>query len=740
MQKLKLLCAAALASGLTAQSNVIPGLDGHLTSIGNLTFWGRRGPALNGEVGMSMRNDMCNTGSVDIPWYAPMNPDHPMFGFLIARVHNDRIEQINLWSYCKHAWYSVNSSGCGPCGIGGGSILGVNCSDAYGAGNNADRSDLGPPEEINPWLGTWDPLGSYFDIGDPTQPGYPAPADGNFSLNYNIFDSVEKRCTVKEQDMLVPGAQYYYALQLVIESEDVANRGDNLAHRGFQPNESGGSWFFTDTAPQQHGTVLSRWTGANINSGQNGNDDGRFFVATKVTDLGGGQWHYEYAIHNVDNHRGGGALTIPIEATATASNFTFRDIDGDALNDWTAQRVGNSIVFQPPQGQSNALEWNTIYNFGFDADIAPTINAVVLDQARPGPGQLSVTVQSETPQATGGSIASVNTLGHGCGGSTVQCDEAFYEFPSFDLQNSTYTLDYDSGTDSYTLVQGQGSWIAPSNGLGFGDDTTSQQSLPFTLAYPGGSTNQLQLCSNGWVVDGTYTGGNNYAPSVGKFLQNTMWAAMWRDLNPSNGGDVYFDANAQRAVVSWVGVPNFSNSGSNTLQLQFWANGDVVAVYQSITVSGDYLTGFGIAGGADPGSIDISASLNGSVSVCQGVTVPNVALTSSARPVIGTTVTLDTDHAPAGTWFGLRILSLSGLPAPADLTSLGMPGCVLTQPLDVVEQFPITGASGQTTFTFPNNPVLSGTTLRTQSATLSPGVNAFGFATSNGLALTLGTL
>ena len=41
---------------------------------------------------------------------------------------------------------------------GTGSLMGVNCSDTYGAGNNGDRNWLGPATELDPWLGTWNPI------------------------------------------------------------------------------------------------------------------------------------------------------------------------------------------------------------------------------------------------------------------------------------------------------------------------------------------------------------------------------------------------------------------------------------------------------------------------------------------------------------------------------------------------------------------------------------------------------
>ena len=85
-----LLVSTLAAPGIFAQSNVVPGLDGAVIDIGNLTYWGRRGPTNNGEVGMSFRNEMCNPGSVNIPWYAAMQPNHPWFGFIIARNNDSR--------------------------------------------------------------------------------------------------------------------------------------------------------------------------------------------------------------------------------------------------------------------------------------------------------------------------------------------------------------------------------------------------------------------------------------------------------------------------------------------------------------------------------------------------------------------------------------------------------------------------------------------------------------------------
>ena len=134
-----------------------------------------------------------------------------------------------------------------------------------------------------------------------------------------------------------------------------------------------------------------------------------------MTPLGGGNFHYEYAVHNVDNSRAGASLRIPIDASATATNFTFGDIDTDASNDWSVQRVGNEIVFSATA--NNPLEWNTIYNFGFDADFTPGISMCEIDEARIGPGNMFVEVETEVPG--GSTIPLFAKFGTPCDGSSI---------------------------------------------------------------------------------------------------------------------------------------------------------------------------------------------------------------------------------------------------------------------------------------------------------------------------------
>ena len=341
-----------------------------------------------------------------------------------------------------------------------------------------------------------------------------------------------------------------------------------------------------------------------------------------------------------------------------------------------------------------------------------------------GPGQ----------PAPSGFFAEAELIGVGCDGST--CADAIYEYPTFALANSGVTFQYSAG--DYTLLANQGTWIPPAGAnLGLGDNTEVVQNLGFTMPHPGGSTSSLRICSNGWITKGFFSGSSNLVPTPAEFLAHTMWAPLWHDLNPGAGGSVWFDSTTQRAVVTWVSVPNFFNSGSSTFQVQFWANGDVHFIYQNISVAGDYLTGFSKTTPNDPGSISLLAAAGSGLGVCTNA-VPELALRATARPVLGTTFDLETSEIPVGTLFGLMILSTNPLNPSAPLTGLGMPGCQLHQAIDISVLWGQVGAVGLIPWPMPNNPALAGFEAYCQSATLTPGINAFGMAISNGLKLTVG--
>ncbi len=405
-----LVFLALLSGSIRAQANTDPGIDLTLASIDDLRALGRSGVFPDGINGCALETTACNSGTKQINWQAAMDPDHPFICFILARESNGRFEQISDRSYVKHGFFALSSSFCSSCTPTDGSVLGLGCSDTYDVGNNGDNFWLGPPDEIDPWRGLWDPVCSHFDRGEPAV-APPNNCNGLRSLNAaqaNALGSVGHRIRVRDADFNVAGATFWFQGMYVIESEGDAVRGDNLASRAFAPSWTGSSWNLIESGPQLFGSVLQRWSGASLASSTNGAADGRLYVAVKVSgpDLGTGFYHYEYAVHNRDNARGVGALRIPVCARARVRNLGFGDLDQDGGNDWSASVVGGEIVFA---GGANPLEWNSIFNFWFDSDAAPRADVLALDQARPGAGAAFVSVASQAP------LGSYNVfLGPGC--------------------------------------------------------------------------------------------------------------------------------------------------------------------------------------------------------------------------------------------------------------------------------------------------------------------------------------
>lgn len=425
MQKLLPILVAISTTGADlalAQSNSRgAGYDGALYDIGSATYYGRRGAAYpNGEMGMAFMNGLCNPGSQNLAWYAPMNEDHPKFSFMVARLQDGRIVQISDWSYCKHAFLSLNDNGnyaqtcgSGPCqNTQSGNQMYVHCYDVYAASNNASRNYLGPPDEIDPWLGTWNHVGSFFDQGYPNV-GAPGNNDGNRSPIYPP-DPVWNRVTMKEQDLV--GAQsgdLFFQIQVVHEGEPAANRDNNIMSRPFHVWWTGTSWGRQTLGSAAHGSIVTNWPGVQTSMGGNGNDDGRFLIGVKVTGPTDGLWRYEYVVHNIDNNRGGASFSVPVCPTGTVSNIGFRDIDDNALNDWTPSFSGGAVTWLAPA--TNPHNWNTLYNFWFDCDVAPATANASIDQARIGPGALTVSVQTLAPQ-----LQPAVNVGPGCGPSPME--------------------------------------------------------------------------------------------------------------------------------------------------------------------------------------------------------------------------------------------------------------------------------------------------------------------------------
>ena len=734
-----LVLIGLLGTTAVGQSNTVPGRTVNLYDVSSPRFWGRAGPAHpNGAIGFTSANYICNPGTVTFPMIGAMNTEHPKFATMVTRLDGDRMVQISDWSYVKHAFGSLNWNvgPCQPCNDPGTwSIMGIGCFDVYDSGTNGNRVYLGPPGEVDPWLGTWDPIGSYFDRGDPDV-GPPQNTDGVRSLSssqINAFDVVKNRVIVQEQDLLVPGALLFYQMHVILEGEDVNNRANNLRSRGLDLTWDGSTWNAANVGASQGGSVLNFWPGATLNLGGNGNDDGRFAVASKVTGPVGGLYRYEYAVHNIDNHRGGASFRIPLSAAVTVQNAGFRDIDTNSLNEWTFSQTASELSWTA--SATNPLDWNTIYNFYFDCDTAPGQGGILIDQARIGPGALSVTVVSEVPGGT--PVATVEQIGTSCG--SCNGDDSFYEYfgssGSMDLSGTSMMMTYNGG--EYAVGNGSSTYQAPSRAsLGLGDDDEATVTLPFSLPYPGGTTTQLRICSNGFISPGS-SNGTGYTPSISQLLSGSPRYCVWHDYNTGSGGSVHFEQMSSSLVrVIYHNIANWGGGGSSRFEFRIEDTGNIEIIFDSMSTGGNaYLVGYSPGGGAaDPGGIDLTTAVPAGFTVCPAGGT-SISLTTDLPPYLGTTIQQITSGIPSGTTFSIHVMALSQAIPPIDLSTYGLPGCFAhTSPATSVSQFILSpGATVQVPFAIPSSSSFAGLVVIAQHYLNTLG----GLINSNGIKLTL---
>ncbi len=349
--------------------------------VGELLGTESFGNNLNGISAFAVGTISCNIGDQRLDWHANSNR-HPVIAQNMFRLKNGRFEQIGM-SWLKHGFFATSQSLCEVCqDPTDGTQLGVGCSDPYTAHLNGIQSNLSPRSTINPHTGDfpypWD--------------GWSGPPDNS---------NIGRRLQVHDADIdpnLNPDAVYFLEGQYITADDATAGNGDNNAsYRPVLVSQAAGDFTFTLT-----GFTHRKWPGLYAWRTQDPGvlrlnihvpDDGTFAVAGKATDRGGGLWHYEYAVQNLNSERAARAFIVPLEPGATVSNIGFHDIDyhsGESFDgtDWTGAVIGDTITWSTSEfsvdPNANALRWGTLYNFWFDADVPPSDSTATIALFKPG--------------------------------------------------------------------------------------------------------------------------------------------------------------------------------------------------------------------------------------------------------------------------------------------------------------------------------------------------------------------
>jgi len=333
----------------------------------------------------------CNVGDAPVNWYSGIGNDHPVIGQNMFRIDNGRIEQLG-YSFLKHGFFALSQPGCAatPCQGTNGSQLGIGCADTYGPGLN-DGTDGASKSSVNATLGTYN--------GNPGPSGDPGTING--------------RLQVKDSELTGT---------LLIEGQYVSEHDHSwgLARNNvswIRVNASGAGNLSLSGSITRYEPGIMAWrdlAGATVNDVPNIDEGGTdvhgwYFVGYDVTDLGGGQWRYEYAVQNMNSDQSARSFTIPLPcAGTTTTDMFFRDVDhhsGDPYSntDWSFTNNGSSAVWSTEtfaQNQdANALRWGTLYNFGFTSNGAPQAVTASLGMFKPGVAT-SVTTTVDGPCAS----------------------------------------------------------------------------------------------------------------------------------------------------------------------------------------------------------------------------------------------------------------------------------------------------------------------------------------------------
>jgi len=135
--------------------------------------------------------------------------------------------------------------------------------------------------------------------------------------------------------------------------------------------------------------------------------------------------------------------------------------------------------------------------------------------------------------------------------------------------------------------------------LTLSDDSSAQVDLTdgATVSIYGTSYSSFYVGSNGFITFGS--GDSDTSESFADHFDTPRISALFDDLNPASAGTVSWQQLADRAVVTWEGVPEYSTTNSNDFQIELYFNGVIAINFLDIAAT-DGLAGLSDGSGESP--------------------------------------------------------------------------------------------------------------------------------------------
>jgi len=136
------------------------------------------------------------------------------------------------------------------------------------------------------------------------------------------------------------------------------------------------------------------------------------------------------------------------------------------------------------------------------------------------------------------------------------------------------------------------------------DDNNKTPMIPIGFDFPfyGEDFSQFIIGANGGIAltDGNINKSNQKFPCSQMFAPPQFIAPFWDDLDPSSGGRIFYYAEANQLIVSWIDIPGKDTSYKKTFQVILRKNGEIIFQYKNMSGSLNKTT-VGIQGGRQSG-------------------------------------------------------------------------------------------------------------------------------------------
>ncbi len=242
----------------------------------------------------------------------------------------------------------------------------------------------------------------------------------------------------------------------------------------------------------------------------------------------------------------------------SCKTYTLRN-DGNAAYSWSAQSSVNWLTITPSSGSVPALSTR---------EVSVCVNAS--GNALSGYHEATVIITNQTAGGLASRRVSISA------GVTDSYTESF-ETTGNDSDYAQYLLVPSGGGYSVCrrTITALPTSVSGAPVLNLSDDDAVSQSFSGGQTFPFAGSNRsgLWINSNGNISFGQ--GDASYSETIAGHFAIPRISALFDDLDPSSGGQIYAQQLSDRYVVTWVNVPEYDQSNVNTFQVELYFDGRI---------------------------------------------------------------------------------------------------------------------------------------------------------------------